>query len=343
MRALVVAPGPQFSVLDVYAGYVEALEELLGVDNVDTFDIHLVLNAFSGIQRATDGGDPEVVFDDQGVVKLAAEHLTAAAYRWWPELIVFVSGFFILPDTLRLLRSRGHKLAMIHTESPYEEPAQLRRAELVDVNIVNDPINLDSYRAIGPAAYLPHAYRPTVHSPGPALGGYQSDVCFIGTAYPERVELLSTVNWSGIDLALGGNWRMLDEGHHLLRHLAHETDTCIDNDQTVNAYRSAKIAPNIYRQQHMDGGHDVGWSMGPREVEIAAVGGAMLARQPRTEGDELFPFLPTFTDAAELEDVCRYYLVHDDERSDAVLKAREAVADRTFTNNAGELLRLAGF
>jgi hypothetical protein len=79
--------------------------------------------------------------------------------------------------------------------------------------------------------------------------------------------------------------------------------------------------------------------MGPREVELAALGVAFL-RDPRGEGDELLPMLPTFDGPDDFADKLRWWLSHDRERDEAALKAQAAVADRTFANHAAQLLRL---
>jgi hypothetical protein len=50
--------------------------------------------------------------------------------------------------------------------------------------------------------------------------------------------------------------------------------------------------------------------------------------------------LPTFTSPEEASDLLRWWLAHEDEREVVARKAREAVVDRTFTNNAAGLLRL---
>jgi spore maturation protein CgeB len=53
--------------------------------------------------------------------------------------------------------------------------------------------------------------------------------------------------------------------------------------------------------------------------------------------------LPTFDGPGDFGDKLRYYLAHDDEREEMGLKAQAAVADRTFENNAAQLLRLLDF
>lgn len=79
--------------------------------------------------------------------------------------------------------------------------------------------------------------------------------------------------------------------------------------------------------------------MGPREVELAACGTFFL-REPRGEGDEVLPMLPTFTTPAEFQSLLREWLTRDDDRTALAHKARAAVADRTFVNHAAWLLDL---
>mgnify|MGYP003326445255 CR=1 FL=1 len=67
-----------------------------------------------------------------------------------------------------------------------------------------------------------------------------------------------------------------------------------------------------------------GWALGPREVE-SVMCGVFLLREPRGEGDELFPHLPRFTTPAELSDQLQWALANPDARSEAVRKAQAAV------------------
>lgn len=99
-----------------------------------------------------------------------------------------------------------------------------------------------------------------------------------------------------------------------------------------------KIGANVYRKEHSDDAHPNGWAIGPREIEMAACGKFFL-REPRDEGDTLFPQLPTFTEPCELGELVRWWLARPDHREAIAETARAAVADRTFTNTAAKLLR----
>jgi hypothetical protein len=206
------------------------------------------------------------------------------------------------------------------------------------MNLLNDPIHIEEYLKVGQALYLPHAYRPDVHHPGPPVDGYRSDFAFVGTGFKSRIEFFESLDLSGLDVLLAGNWSTLDRESPLAKHVAHDLAECLDNAKTADVYRSARAGLNLYRREAQADDLVQGWAMGPREVEMAACGMFFL-RDPRPEGDEVFPQLPTFTSPAEASYLLRWWLDHDDVRAQAAAAAREAVQDRTFRNHAAALLR----
>lgn len=281
-------------------------------------------------------GDGHLVkaFDVQGAVRLANQSLLSVVYSYWPDVIIVVSGFYVAPDVFGLLKDRGHKLVMLHTESPYEDDKQLERAVLCDVNVLNDPTNIDRFPP--GSMYLPHAYDPDVHRPTGDVGP-ASDFCMVGTGYPSRVEFLETVDWSGLNVALAGNWDILADDSPLLPFLVHAKDECLPNVQATNLYRATKSSANLYRRETTADGSADGWAMGPREVELAATGCFYLTEE-RGENREVLPMVPTFDGPADFSEKLRWWLGHDRERERVAALARLAVADRTFEANARRLL-----
>jgi glycosyltransferase involved in cell wall biosynthesis len=330
-----VEPGPNFSVSDVHKGWVGALAGLgCNVGNLNFSD------RLSFYQTAGQIKDGEFVrhVDDSGAVKMAAKGIETVCYEFWPDVVVITSGFYVPVDTLQILRARGHKVVMLHTESPYEDDRQLERAAHVSLNVLNDPTNIDRFREIGPTVYIPHAYDPAVHHPGPVrYPDDESDFCLVGTGYPSRIEFLEAVDWTGLDVALGGNWGKLAEGSPLRKFLAHDIEHCIENSEAVELYRATKASVNLYRREAQSDDLVEGWSMGPREVELAACGTFFL-RESRGEGDEVLSMLPTFDGPDDFSEQLRWWLANDDARSEVARAARAAIADRTFTNNAKRLL-----
>lgn len=337
MRVLLVHPGPGFSVHDVYTGWHEGLQAAGAT--VATYNLHDRLTFYDRTYLHVSDSLFRKALDAEQAIDLAVNGLLSACYQFWPDVVVVVTGFLIKAEMLDLLRDRLHKVVLIHTEEPYELVRELALAEHADLNLLNDPINLDQFKAVAPSVYMPHAYRPGLHKPGAFNPDAVSDFAFVGTGFKSRVEFFETMNFDGIDVALGGNWQSLDDDSPLRKYLAHPIEQCCDNTEGVRLYQSSKTGLNLYRKEHDDGGHDDGWAMGPREVEMAATG-LFFLRDPRGEGDEVLSMLPTFATPEDASDQLKWWLSKDGLREEAAQQARAAVADRTFEKHAALLLQL---
>ncbi len=347
MRVLLVHPGPDFSVHDCFVGWKEALTGLgveLGIYNMND-RLALYDGAFVDTGKVDADGHPEMrkaLTHDQAIA-FAANGLLNACYIAWPDVVICVSAFFTGVNMLDIMRSRGHKIVLIHTESPYQDQEQIARAAHADISLINDPTNLAAFQEVTKAEYVPHAYRPKLHKPGLADPNLTSDLAFVGTGYNSRIEFFEAMDLGGLNVLLGGNWEPLAEEDHedspLHQYMATELHECLDNEQTVDVYRSAKAGINFYRREGTDTDQATGWAMGPREIEMAATG-LFYLRDPRPEGDKLLPMLPTFTSPEDASIKLRWWLAHDKERVHAAEQARAAVAPRTFDANARRLLRM---
>lgn len=329
-----VEPGPEFSVKDVFNGWVRAFTEL-GCE-VRRFQL---ADRLTYHEIALRGKVPE---DErpQMAAWAAAEGLAAECYTTWPDVVVIVSAFFVPPDLYGLLRARGHKVVVLLTESPYEDSSQYGLAQRADLAIINDPTNLDVFRQIQPNTfYLPHAYDPKIHHRRAPERDLFCDVGWVGTAYPSRISWMESVPWGDLNVALAGNWQNLDPDSPLNDYLVSERpEWCFDNEDTVRLYSSARSSFNTYRVEAAHPELSEGWAMGPREVELAAVECFYLTEE-RGENRAVLPMVPTFSGPGDYIDKLRWWLDHPTEMDEVTTKAREAIADRTFTNHAAELLR----
>jgi glycosyltransferase involved in cell wall biosynthesis len=340
MKWLIVHPGPNFSVADVYTGWSEALRD--AGEKVSRYALDERLTFYGNALVEAGEGRFRKAFDGPAATARAIDGLYSHLYRWQPDVLLVVSGFFVPSDLLDLARQRGTRVVVLHTESPYEDGRQLALAEHADLNLLNDPTNLDQYRQVAPTEYIPHAYRPAVHHPGPARPEMVADLAMVGTGYPSRIAYLEAMHYSGaldgLDVLLAGNWQALGDESPLRKHVGHDIGECLDNRDTADVYRSARMGINLYRRESERPELSAGWSMGPREVEMAACGMPYL-REPRGEGDEVLPMLPRVTTPAEAGEALRWWLDRDDLRQETARLARAAIADRTFDNHAARLLR----
>ena len=337
MRWVVAQPGPDFSVHDTYVGWVEALRNL--GEHVIEFNLSDRLAVYSSALRQVSPNTFVPMLTADQSYELAADGLCSTLYKAWPDILFVVSGFFIPADILDRARRSRTRVIVLHTEAPYEDDRALEKlAPYVDLMLVDDPTNIDRFAEVCKVAYMPKAYRPAVHRPGPAVPELECDLAFVGTGFPSRVDFFERMDLDGLDVLLGGNWTGLPDDSPLRPHLAHDAEHCLDNKLTADVYRSARVGLNLYRREGETA--DVrGWSMGPRELEMAACG-LFFLRDPRGEGDEVLDMLPTFTSPEEASDLLRYWLSRPDERQVLADKAREAVADRSFDAHAAALLRL---
>ncbi len=322
---------------DCYVGWVEALREL--GQKVAEFNLSERLTFYgSALIEVREQMFRRALTSEQAQ-ELAINGVYAALYKTRPDVLFVVSSFFYPTEMLDLARASGTRVVVLHTESPYEDSRQLKVAEHADLNLINDPTNLEAFQRVAPTIYTPHSYRPGLHRPGPPNPKLQADLTFVGTGYPSRVKFLEAMDLSGLDVLLAGNWQILSEDSPLRGYVAHEPDECLDNAQTAEVYRSAKVGLNLYRREAEEDRLIDGWACGPREIEMAACGTFFL-RDPRPESDELLPMLPAFTSPGEATERLRYWLARPEKRRELAQQARAAVADRTFTTRAAELLAL---
>lgn len=353
MRILMVHPGPEFSVADVFNGWRKAFEAQGHQVHVFNTNDRLSFYSQTSIPDFTSGGRSEPckecgqpkfknAMTKEDAVVAAMQGLTHDLYTVSPHMVVFVSAFFTPAWVFDLIRQRRHKLVIIHTESPYQDDEQLMRSQYATLNLLNDPVNLEEYAALAPSMYMPHSYDPDIHYPG-GVKGKDLDFSFIGTMFKSRMEffeeLFSTLDIDSMKIALGGAaW----DGAHLdnsplLRYVGHPRDEAVDNQETADTYRRSRLGINFYRRESEKAHMGEGWAIGPREVEMAACGIPWL-RDPRGESDELFPFLPVFKTIEEAADLLRWYMADEDRRGALGRKARNAVRDRTFLNHANMLM-----
>lgn len=339
MRILAVEPGPRFSVEDVHRGWVRALRHL-GCEVV-TLNLGDRLDLYELAHIEKDGEWVKAI-PTTDAIHMTAKGIETAAFEFWPDVVFITSAFFVPKFTMDILRARGMKVVALFTEQPYELDRELQVAACADYSLINDPTHLERFRAVCPTDYQWHCYDPAVHYPRAPQPEHASDFAFVGTGFPSRVEFFEKVQWEGIDACFAGHWKRLAADSPLRPFIAHDPDDCIDNDDAVKLYSATKMSANLYRKEAQRPELAEGWSLGPREVELAACGTPFL-RESRGEGDELLGFLPRFESPTDFGEQLRWWLDRDGAREAIAEKARLALADRTFTESAKRLLhRLEG-
>src|SRR5512139_667837 len=171
------------------------------------------------------------------------------ALRHQGDAVLVVSGMYLHPDVVVLMRRAGLLVTVLLTESPYDLEKELAFAQLCHGVWTNERSVVDRFRSVCPnVSYLPHAWHPLRHQATPApdetaLDVPAHDVVFVGSAFRERVEWFRAIDWTGIDLGLYGNWEGLGSRDKLRQYVrGKETN----NAMTAALYRRAKIGLNLY-------------------------------------------------------------------------------------------------
>jgi spore maturation protein CgeB len=125
MRILMIHPGPDFSVHDVFVGWQEALRSLgVEVAAYNTNDRLIFYNsALIDTGKKDEHGAPIVrqAMSQEQAFQAAMQGLSHALYlnTFWPDTVLSISAFFMTAPIFALMRARRHKIVILHTESPY--------------------------------------------------------------------------------------------------------------------------------------------------------------------------------------------------------------------------------
>lgn len=340
LRILLCEPGPKFSTYDVFEGLRDGLQSL------DCEVIPYSLSTRWGRARSwllfnyrrAKRSYPDIPHPTPADAIYQASIGAVEVYlRELPDWVLIVTASMFHPDAAIMLKRAGARVAVLLSESPYEDEPQSAFLRYVDVAFTNERSSVPYLRRFNPNThYLPHAYRPERHHPGvddPHAAAH--DVVFVGTCFPERARLLAAVDWTGIDLGLYGNWKMLPARHKLRRYVR---GALTDNALTAALYAKAKVGLNLYRQIRSWDARvapiEYAESLNPRAYELAATGCFHLSER-RAEVDEVFGNdVPTFATAKGLEAQIRHWLARDEERRAVAARLPALVAGQTWEARA---------
>lgn len=346
MKILAVHPGASYSTADVWSGVIGALAEQGHEISHYRLDGRIAGAGswlHSQVRRAKRLGQ-SVSYTSADVVYQASVGCIERALRLQPDWVLVVSGMYFHPDAFIMLKRAGIRTAVILTESPYDEEKEARILPYVDIAWTNERTSAPRLREMSGnphVYYLPHAYDPSRHYPGEREGDATlpaHDVVFVGTYFQERIEILSAVDWSGIDLGLYGDHTQLPSRSKLRKYIA---GGVTDNATTAALYRRAKIGLNLHRTSKGFGRTapriEHAESLNPRAYELAA-SGCFVVSDWRDEFDDRPIALDCFQSPDGLESLIRYYLVRPDERAARIACTLNAVQGETFAARAQQIM-----
>lgn len=277
----------------------------------------------------------------QGVAQLAAELR--------PDLVLALDGWNMPLEQIDEIRGMGIKTALWLTDDPYYTDVTAGLVTRYDYIFTLERSCVDFYQQNGGANayYLPFAAYTGYYRPLRERAANRRNLSFVGSAFWNRVDFFRPIlgDLMNRGLYINGFWwdRLFEPGTYPGRV---EMDKWMGPEETSEVYSSSKIAINLHRSfddtsVNNNSAMIEALSPNPRTFEIAASGTLQLvdARSDiasfYTPGVEI----ETFSSQEELLGKIDFYLNHEKERREMVLRALDrTLREHTYTHRINELL-----
>jgi spore maturation protein CgeB len=188
----------------------------------------------------------------------------------------------------------------------------------------------------------------SIYKPQPVKSKYQSDVCFIGNAFPNRIEFFNAALpylTNRKVVLIGALWDRLVHYKHFARDIQLNW---MPLHETVNYYNGAKVVVNLHRpavdSKYSKNALQIpGLSANPRTFEIAACGAFQLTD---VRADLAAFYIPgteieTYSSVHEFIEKVNYYLGLEQERIRIGARGlRRTLRDHLYPSRLHELLNV---
>lgn len=269
----------------------------------------------------------------------AANHIASLQ----PDLVLVLNGIHAFPaEQAAALGRMGIRTAVWFADDPYYTDLSATVAPHYDYVFTHELNIVSFYEKLGcrRVFYLPLAASRHIFYPQPVSREFRPDVCFIGTAFWNRVRFFDKIvpYLRGKHIMIsGGLWNRLKH-YNRLKNSIHLAGTPFE--QTASYYSGAKIVINLHRAsvdlQHNKNSRGLaGSSVNPRTFEISACGTLQITdiRQDLTNFYVPGKEIETYSSERELIDKINHYLANEDQRSEIALQGlQRTLRDHTYRN-----------
>lgn len=266
-----------------------------------------------------------------------------------PDILLVMHGSLTPGHFVQLAKSLGAITVLWIIEDPYE--IDLHRGDMVapyDYVFTNEKLAVGQY-ARRNVYYLPWCCNPQVHRALTVPESYQSDLCFVGMGFRNRVQTLNAiVPWiQNLNVKLIGDWQSWGENlDPSLRKFV--LPTIHDFREVQKYYNGAKINLNIHRNPvDPPTGNSLGIgaiSPNDRTFALAGCGAFQLVDRNRPGIWEFFADgaeIVGFNDPGDLAQKIHLYLGNPQLRKNIGIAAqRKAYSANTFKHRLNEIFRI---
>jgi len=323
-------------------GYSESILRNIPLITEPVRDLH-ILYVTSGIGVPYTALDQAIIDAMGGIVRgltvaVPSEDVVAIAESAKPDLVLVLNGIAMPAEKVAQLREKGFKTAIWFADDPYytdftgDIALRYEYVFTLEVNCVPFYQNLGCQKVY----YLPFAVNPHLFHPKRVSTSYQSDICFIGTAFWNRVHMIDRLAplLANKKVVIAGYWWDRLQNYSLLSSMIKLGDW-MSPEETASYYNGAKIVINLHRSvddssMNENANQLPAVSVNPRTFEISGCGAFQLVDSRAELSNAYLPGaeVGTFSSYEELVDKINYYLSHDEERQqvalNGMLKTRQA-------------------
>lgn len=171
-----------------------------------------------------------------------------------PNYVFTIHGGFLTKEVIQKIKEIGPIVGIWFVDDPYDIQSSKKRLYNWDFIFTNEMASVAVYKSQGyrQVYYLPLGVQTQIYFPETVPHQYYSDLFFVGTPFPRRVEMIKSL------LAKIPKLRLKIVGPQWQKHLSRKVDLInrpLSPDQIRKFYNGAKINLNIHRDdtEHVDG------------------------------------------------------------------------------------------
>lgn len=268
----------------------------------------------------------------------AANLLFEVVTREKPDVVLTLHGMHFSPELRKALQGIGIRTALWAVDDPYELQQSLAYANGFDFvfTVEKEAVPVYYMANVEEVFYLPLGVYPGVFKKEEVPPEYRSDICFIGSAFYNRLQLIDEIAEYLAEkktLIIGQWWDKLEKYNILKGKIRNQM---VPPAEAARFYNGAKINLNLTRASDAYNrveGNSFGLqatSPNNRTFEIAACQAFQITDTSRNLADfyQLDSEIVTFSGATDLIQKIDFYLSHGSER--------EAIAERAYQRTINE-------
>lgn len=277
--------------------------------------------------------------------------IAAIAAQDRPDLVIVLDGMEFPVEQVIELRANGIPTAIWLTDDPYYTDIMTNVVKHYDYVFTLEMNSVAYYESIGCARvyYLPFGMYPGHYMPRITSKGKMNEVCFIGSAYWNRVQFFAPIfpAFMSYDSRISGIWWDRIPRYERYEHKI-SLGSWMSPQETADTYNQYKIVINMHRSPddntvNSNSALIAAASPNPRTFEISGCATLQLtdvrSDLPRfyTPGVEI----ETYHSPEEMLQKISYYLKHEEERREIALRGlARTLREHTYAHRLNQMLTI---